>query len=119
MDVDKLLELSHGNRDVVKTEKDWEVVFALLRFFHDRWPDEFNDFKSQIPDIRGSRRAGGKSAEGNLMYVGALPPRFIRLIRTIFPLQQFDKKFIWKIVKKIPLFKVAGVNNLSKGTIII
>lgn len=117
--IDKIVEMARGERDVVKSQKDWEIVGELLKFYAYKWKDEFEEFKKTIPDIRSSRRADGKSDSGEIMYVGALPQRFIRLIRAIFPFQQFDKKFIWKLVRKFPLFKVAGENNLSKGTVVL
>jgi hypothetical protein len=118
-DVDKIVELSHGNREVVKTSKDWEILEELLKFYIKRWPQEFAEFKETIPNIRHSRRDGGYSKSKETMYVGAIPPRFMKLIKVIFPQQQFDKKFVWKMVTKIPLFRVGGVNNLPKsGTII-
>jgi hypothetical protein len=117
--VDRIVELAHGYRDTVNTLKDWEVVGELLKFFAEEWPHEFNSFKEQIPDIRSSRRADGYSSTREIKYVAALPPRFERMIKSIFPSQQFDKKFIYKLIRKFPVFKVGGVNNLSKGSIII
>lgn len=117
--VNKIVELARGKREIVKTLDDWDIVEELLRFFASEWPAEFNEFRKSIPDIRSSRRDGGYSESGEIKYVGAMPPRFMKLIKAIFPFQQFDKKFVNKLVRKIPLFKVGGVNNLSKGSIII
>jgi hypothetical protein len=106
--IDHLVEISKGKRETIKSQKDWEIVSELLDFFAQRWPEEFKDFKQAIPDIRKSRRAGGYSKSKEIKYVGAFPPRFERLLRVIFPLQQFNKDFVNKLVKRIPLFKVGG-----------
>ena len=117
--VDHIVELAQGNRDVVKSLKDWEIVGELFKFFADEWPAEYQEFRKTIPDIRRSRRAGGYSESRETRYVGALPPRFMRMLKAVFPQQQFDKSFANKLVRKIPLLKVGGENNLSKGATII
>ena len=106
--IDRIVELAHGERDCVKSDNDWRIVESLLKFFADEWPDEFNDLKSSIPDIRSSRRDGGYSESKEIKYVGAIPPRFMKMVKAIFPAQQWDKKFVNKFVKKFPLFKVGG-----------
>lgn len=117
--VDRLVELTRGNRETVTSLKDWEIVGEILKFFAEEWPDEFVSFKSSIPEIRSSRRSDGYSESREIRYLAALPPRFERMIKWAFPLQQFDKKFTNKLIKKFPVFKVAGVNNMSKGKSII
>lgn len=115
----KIVELAHGEREVVKSGKDWEIVGELLKFFATEWPGEYKQFESTIPDIRASRRAGGYSESGEIRYVGALPLRFMKMIQVIFPFQQFDKQFVNNLVKRIPVLRVGGVNNMSKGRSII
>lgn len=117
--VDRLVELAHGERDLVKSLKDWEIVIEIVKFFADEWPDEWNSFKATIPDIRHTRREGGYSETGEIKYVGAIPPRLMRMIKAIFPLQEFDKRFVNKFVSKFPLFKVGGEQNMGGGGIII
>ncbi len=115
----RIVELAHGERDVVKSQGDWEIVGELLKFFIQEWPKEFEEFRRIIPDIRGSRREGGYSDSREIKYVGALPVRFMKMIKVIFPFQQFDKQFVNRLVKRIPLLKVGGEGNMSKGGIII
>lgn len=114
-DVDRIVNLAKGVREEIKSQKDWEIFFDLLKFYKERWPDEFESFSQAIKDIRRTRRAKGYSQSKEIMYVGALPPRFVRIIRAIFPNQRFDKTFVWRMVRKVNLFKVSGENNLSKG----
>jgi hypothetical protein len=106
--VDKLIELAKGYRDVVKSEEDWRLVEIIFQFFMQRWPKEFHEFYSAIPSIRSTRRDKGYSKSKEIKYVGALPYRFERLVKVIFPYQAFDKKFANKLVKRIPLLKVGG-----------
>ncbi|MCK9371329.1 hypothetical protein M0R04_15555 [Candidatus Dojkabacteria bacterium] len=116
---DHIIQMAHGNRDVVKSSDDWAIVEELVNFWADEFPQEYQDFKSQIPDIRASRNAGGYSSTREIKYLGALPQRFIKMIQIIFPYQQFNKEFMYKLIRKFPGFKIGGVNNLSKGRVII
>lgn len=109
--VDRLVELSHGHRDVVKTDEDWRVLEELIKFYVYRWPDEWKQFKATVPEIRETRRAGGYSQSKEIKYMGALPPRLERLIKRIFPMQQYDKKFTTKLFNKFTVFKVGGEGN--------
>lgn len=117
--VDRIVELARGNRDKVKGQKDWDIVEEIVNLFANTWKEEFDQFKATIPDIRSTRRAGGYSASREIKYIGAMPGRLIKLIKAIFPDQQFDKSFMDKFIKKFPLFMVGGSSNLGKGRIII
>lgn len=106
-DVNYLVRISRGKRDVVSGDKDWAVVAKLFEFWTRRWPNEWQEFGKTIIDIRATRaRKDGKSKTGEIKYLGALPPRFIRLIKAIFPLQQFDKKFVYELTKRIKIVRV-------------
>lgn len=108
MDVDRLIEISKGDRDTVRTDSDWRVIEELCKFFASRWPDEAKEFRDAIPDIRSTRASGGYNKNKEIRYVGAIPPRLMRLIKIIFPYQQYDKIFVNKLVKKIPILEVGG-----------
>ena len=110
-DVDRLVELAHGNRETVKSQKDWEIFGSLLSFYAGRWPQEFEEFKQTIKEVRSSRKKGGYSDSKEILYVGTLPLRFMKIVRAIFPMQEFNKKFIWNMVKRFPLFKVTKEGN--------
>jgi hypothetical protein len=116
---DHIIELAHGNRDVVKSGGDWKIVEELVSFWADEFPLEYQDFKSQIPDIRASRNAGGYSSTKEIKYLGALPQRFIKMIQIIFPFQQFNKEFMYKLIRKFPGFKIGGVVNMSSGSTVL
>lgn len=108
-EVDSIVELAHGERDAVTSESDWKVFEELLKFWAKRWPDEYSEFKSVVSDIRATRNDGGYSQSKEIRYVGALPSqRFMKMVKAIFPHQQWDKKFTSKFVKRFPLFQVGG-----------
>jgi hypothetical protein len=109
--IDHLVEISKGKRETVSSAKDWEIMDELLSFFIQRWPNEFNDFKESMELIRQSRLKGGYSRSGEIKYTASLPPRLERLIKAIFPLQQFNKEFIYKLINHYKIFKVGGEKN--------
>lgn len=111
-DVDRIVALSSGIRDCVKSARDWEIFGELLNFYVKRFPEEFEEFRRGVLDTRKSRRDKGYSQDKGIMYVGTIPLRFMRIIGAIFPEQEFDKRFVWKMVKRFPVFKITGENNL-------
>lgn len=112
---DRIIELSKGERDTVKSEGDWMIVGELLKFWAEEYPLEYYEFRKTIPEIRNSRNSGGYSQSREIKYLGALPSRFMKMIKVIFPFQQFDKSFMYKFIRKFPLFKVGGENNMNVG----
>jgi len=110
-DVDHLVKISRGKRDRCITENDWSVLEEVFDFFAKRWPSEYQEFKKVIPDIRSTRRAGGLSESGGIKYLAALPPRLERLIKTVFPMQQFNRMFMDKLMRRFRLVKVGGERN--------
>ena len=110
--VDKIIEIARGQRDKVRSIKDWEIFGELLTFYQQKFPQEFEEFRQSVGDIRKSRREGAYSKSKEMMYVGVIPLRFMRIVGAIFPNQQFDKKFVWSMIRKFPVFKVTGENNM-------
>lgn len=106
-DANYLVRISHGKRETVETTSDWEIISKLFEFWTRRWPNEWQDYAKSIIDIKATRaRKDGLSRTHEIKYVGALPPRFMRLIKAIFKLQQFDKKFVYGLTNRIKLMKV-------------
>lgn len=106
-DVNYLIRISHGCGGKVETDKDWGVVAKLFEFWTRKWPEEWDEFGKSIIETRQTRlNRKGTNASNEIKYVGALPSRFIKLIQTIFPEQQFDKKFVYALTNKIKITKV-------------
>jgi len=104
--IDYLLKISKG-RETVSTDKDWMIVAKLFEFWTRRWPEEWQEFGETIEAIKGTRlNKYGTSKSNEIKYVGALPYRFERMLKGLFPMQQFDKKFIYALTKRIKIVKV-------------
>lgn len=105
--VDLILKRA-GPRMAVETESDWQIVEMLVNFYSVRFAAEFRGFKSDVIDLRETRGNGGKSKDKEILYLASFPPRLLRMLKIIFPFQQYDKKFMYKFVRKFPTFKVGG-----------
>jgi hypothetical protein len=110
-DVDALVKLSRGNREDIRVESDWAVLNELMVFYIRRWPDEWMEFRNTMPGIRQTRRAKGYSQSKEIKYIAAMPSRLMKLIKVIFPYQQFNKKFMYEFMRRTKAFQVGGVSN--------
>lgn len=113
MFVDKLISehKSAGGNDTVKTDKDWDVLKNAFTYFARRWPEDYQTYRSTQESIRKTRGKGGYSKSREIKYLASLPLRFERIIKRLYPKQQFDKAFMYKIVKRMPIFKIGGEQN--------
>lgn len=104
--IDKLVVESRGRTDV-QTESDWVLVSKIFEFWTRAFPNEWAEFAEQIRLIKDTRlNKQGYSQSREIRYVGALPIRFERLIKTCFPNQQFDKSFMSKLTNHIKIVRV-------------
>lgn len=108
--VDSLIK-EIGPRETVTSESDWQALEKVVKFYIERWPNDFKEFADSIPSIRQSRNAGGYSDSKEIRYVAALPYKLERLIKNFFPLQQYDKDFVYKLASRIKLLKIGGEQN--------
>lgn len=109
--IDFLVKIGSG-RQSVKTSSDWVVIAKIFEFWTRRWPNEWQEFGSTIKDIRATRlNKQGESASKEIKYVGAIPVRLMKMIQIIFPFQQFDKKFVYELTKRINIIKVGEKND--------
>jgi hypothetical protein len=107
--IDYLLRIG-GSREDVKTLSDWGVVAKIVEFWSRRWPTEWSEFVGQMKDIKDSRaRKDGyskvKGREGT-RYMAAIPLRLMKLIKIIFPNQQWDRTFTNKFMDNIKIVRV-------------
>lgn len=106
--VDMMLNKLGRNAAFVETDKDWELIGDLIRWFIYRFPEESKEFKESLSMIRNTRaNEKGYSKTKEIKYIAILPPRFLRIFQKFYPLQELNKSFMAKFLKKFPLFKIA------------
>ena len=107
--VDYLLRIS-GIRSKVETIDDWGIIAKLFEFYTRRWPEEWANFVESIKDIRATRaRKDGYSKEHGkegTRYLASVPLYLMKLIKIIFPEQQWDREFTEKFVNNIKITRV-------------
>ncbi len=108
--VDYLVRISQGANPAVETLNDWGILSKVFEFWTRRWPHEWHEFVTSIKEIRATRaRKDGYSKQkgrSGVRYLGALPPRLMRLIKIVFPQQQWDREFTEKFTNNIKITKV-------------
>jgi hypothetical protein len=109
--VDHLVRLSRGCTDVV-TARDWGIVGKIVEFWCRMYPEEWVQFQGQISDIRATRaRSDGYSREkgsAGVRYLAAVPGRLMRLVKTCFPAQQWNRSFTEKFIKNFNIVRVGN-----------
>lgn len=108
--VDYLNKIAGGQHSTVETVSDWGIVAKILEFWCRRWPSEWQEFAKSMSEIRATRaRKDGYSREQGrhgVRYLGAIPLRLMRLIKVIFPDQQWNREFTDKFTNNIKITKV-------------
>lgn len=109
MAVDYLIKVV-GLREDVKTIDDWGALAKCFEFYTRQWPQDWSEFAQYIKDVRETRaRKDGYSrekGEEGVRYVGAIPHRLMKVIKIIFPKQQWDREFTEKFINNIKIFRV-------------
>lgn len=104
--VDDLVIKSKG-REFVQSDSDWKVIEQLMNVFFAFYPEEAQDIVSFVKENRGVLKNNkGYSDSKEIKHLASLPLRLQKMIRICFPLQKFDKKFIYKLIWKYPVFKM-------------
>lgn len=107
--VDYLVRLSRGRTDVV-TSDDWVLVAKIVEFWSRMYPQEWSDYIASMNMIKGTRaRKDGYSREKGregVRYLAAVPERLMRLIKVVFPQQQWNREFTEKFTGNIKVSRV-------------
>ena len=106
--VDAILKAANGKHGSVESELDWKLLEEMWKIYAWFFPAEVEAFKQSVAETRATRNVGGYSATKEMIYLGAIPGRFMKMVQVIFDTQRFDKKFSNKLVKRLSLFAVAS-----------
>lgn len=110
---DAVMKIGHGRGGAfaqVEREEDWTVIEQLTDLFAHLYPQEWEDFLESTAILRKYRTSKhgllGDSKDNNALIrqVAQWPMTWELLIRTVYPNQKFDKKFIDRFVKRLPAF---------------
>lgn len=106
--VDTLVEVAkkNGSKDYVQTSQDWETIQYIYKGWTILYPKTSNDFLKAMKEWR-LRNGRGFSKEGNAMIQHRLevPSPLFAMVKTIFPKQTWDRKFVAKFISELPAFR--------------
>jgi len=110
--VDKLIEVAKKNDSSgrIRWKQDWETVAFIYLGFKSLYPISCRDFEKKMHEWQGSIQRHGILKEGEAMIQHQLevPRPFYMMFNTIFPDQQWDKKFVQDLSKHLPQFRASG-----------
>ena len=109
--IDRIVEkLKNNNSGLVETENDWEAVVMLFDLFRMEHPAHFANFVETMKRYRqetSSNHAIIKDDAGDMVqHMLEVPEMFHQYIHYMFPNQKWDKKFIMKLTRELPILKV-------------
>ena len=111
--IDKVVEkLKHNESGTVETENDWDAVKLLFDLFRLEHPGHYEWFVEEIKKYRTatiSNNAIIKDGAGDMVqHMLEIPEVFHAYIFKMFPNQKWNKEFILKLSKELPILKVAN-----------
>lgn len=109
--VEKIVSMAKGRPTFIDGEKDWEIIWELFTLWYEEYPEEYYEFQKSIADIRRNlknNKGTFKSDSGELWQAQLeVPMTFHTMIKSIYPDQKWDRKFVREIAKRIPIIKIA------------
>jgi hypothetical protein len=110
--IDRIVEkLKDNTSGVVETQNDWEAVVMLFDLFRSEHPAHFAHFVETMKQYRlntSHNNAIIKDDSGDMVqHMLEVPEMFHQYMHYMFPNQKWEKKFIMKLTRELPILKVA------------
>ena len=109
--IDKIVELAKGRPTFVDGDKDWEIIWELFVLWHEAFPENFEEFSRYIAEYRRNlkNKDGMFKSESGELYQAQLeiPEKLFIMIKTIYPDQKWDRKFVSSLARRLPILKIA------------
>jgi hypothetical protein len=109
---DKLLEIANknGSMNTVNHESDWKTVEFMYRGFKILYPQDAGYFEKSVDFYRTAETFNKGVVKGEhgaiLHHMIDLPSPFYRMMKVIFPMQVWDKKFVNKFIRHMPQMNI-------------
>jgi hypothetical protein len=110
--VDAIVDkLKYNDYQTVESDRDWEAVVLMFELFKVEYPDHYNWFVEKIKFYRqATEDTHGiikDDAGDSMQHQLEIPEGFHMYVHTLFPNQKWDKKFVRRLTKELPIFKVS------------
>lgn len=114
--VDYLIEFAKGNGSNTKrveTERDWETMAVIFTVWAKLYPKHYKVFlrsQERLKENAKNKFAWVGSGDFDFQHALEVPQKLFQMIKIIFPDQKWDKDFVSKFSRKMPVFKVPESN---------
>ena len=97
----------------VETNRDWQIFVDVYKVWKLSYPDLYKEFLRSVDIYRTEyRRAGNKGMkkDGDAFIQNRLemPETLHKMINVMFPRVVYDRKFIDRLIKELPEFKISS-----------
>lgn len=100
----------NGSTLYVRNDKDWDTMTMIVRVWRTLFPEHYSIFRKSQEEIRSellNEHAAAREVGGaEIQHVMEIPQMLYQMIKIVFPMQKWDKKFIHDMSVRLPLFKI-------------
>ena len=110
--VDAIVEkLKHNTTGMVENDGEWEAIVLMFELFKIEYPEHYQWFLNKIYEYRqATRDTHGiihDDSDDSMQHQLEIPEGFHMYIHKMFPNQKWDKKFVRRLIRELPILKVA------------
>lgn len=107
--VDYVVDIAkkNGSKDYVQTSADWATIREVFNLYAKMYPQHFAEFAKGIREFRKVEYDHGIGGDkgARIQHVLEVPEKFHAMLKAIFPMQKWDRKFTLRLAKECPALK--------------
>jgi hypothetical protein len=110
--IDKVVEKLKDNKTgVVESPSDWEAIVLLFELFSVDHPEHYAHFVELMKKYRSATTFNNSIVDDGqgdkVQHMLEIPEMFYNYIYKMFPNQKWDRKFLNKLAKELPILKMS------------
>lgn len=110
--VDEIVyKVRHNTSGTVESDTEWEAIVLMFELFKIEYPEHYDWFVDKIKFYRqATQDTHGiiKDESGDSMqHQLEIPEGFHMYVHTMFPNQKWDKKFVRRLIKELPILRIS------------
>ncbi len=107
--VDYLIDIAkkNGSKDHVQTSADWATIREIFVLYAKMYPKHYEEFIKGIKEFRQIELSHGIGGDkgARIQHVLEVPDKFHAMVKIIFPLQEWNRKFCLRLAKECPALR--------------
>lgn len=110
--IDSIVDkLKYNTSGMVESDKEWEAVVLMFELFKIEYPEHYEWFVEKIKFYRqatdGTHAIIKDDSGDSMQHQLEIPEGFHMYVHKMFPNQKWDKKFVRRLIKELPILKVS------------